>query len=93
MFSTEQCLSDREEQFMTCEASVSDIEVCEDAIRDQVYDIILNFSFDMLLGGEYDCSSAENSIERTLLAAEAQTLLIYPSNCSVSAQSCIDLEQ
>lgn len=92
MFSTEQCLRDREDQFSTCSATVSDIEVCEDAIRDQVYAKILNFNFDMLLGGEYDCSSSENSIEKALLGAEAQTLLIYPNECSVTAQSCIELE-
>ena len=92
MFSVDQCLSDRVEQFMTCGATVSDIETCEDAIRDQVYNAVLNFEFDTILGGSYDCSTTEDELGKAGFLISAQSLASYPAACSSAAQSCIDLE-
>ena len=42
---SDQCLTDRLDQFASCAASVSEIENCEDAIRDRAYQSLLNFNF------------------------------------------------
>ena len=94
MVTSEQCLADRVEQFASCAASVSDIETCEDAIRDRAYESILNFNFTKPLSSDqYDCSSAGNQLELIALGGMASALVMFPTECSAAAQECISINE
>ena len=86
--SVENCLADFAGTFQGCNATVSDVEGCEVATREQLLEAMLNLNF-----GTITCDIVENPLDPRLLPLLGQLPTDAPAECSgAELMACQEIE-